>query len=291
MMDCHEIRELLEAYVLGALDDEEETRVESHLAACPECRQLANEAADVANQLPQALTEASSLRVPPAVKVRLLETLRKSETAPAQSDGSSTPDRQRAASVDAVSPEAGRPAYVKWRSRIARWLPQWRPRTVIAVAALILLAISVVWNVRLIGVLAQERAQLAEYADLIGQQEIVLEVVDSNQTTRRVLLPPEDGSRAYGKVFTRPDMPHVVAMAARLPQPPEGQAYHLWVTRAGRTRLAGTMNVNDEGFGLLVWDVDRDGPDYESARLTLQPEGSTEPAGAPVLVWQPSESR
>jgi hypothetical protein len=135
--------------------------------------------------------------------------------------------------------------------------------------------------------LARERALRAEFANLVDQQELVLEVIDSNKTTRRVLLPPEKGSSdAYGKLFTRSDLPHVVAMAARLPQPPAGQVYHLWVTSAGQTRLAGVMKVNEQGFGLLVFDADRNGPVYDSAQLTLQPIGSATAAAPPILTWK-----
>jgi hypothetical protein len=138
--------------------------------------------------------------------------------------------------------------------------------------------------------LARERALRAEFANLVDQQEIVLEVIDSTQTTRRVLLPPEKGaSNAYGKLFTRADLPHVVTMAARLPQPPAGQAYHLWVTpTAGQTHLAGVLRVNEQGFGLLVFDADRNGPVYDDVQLSLQPVGSTAPAASPLLIWKAS---
>lgn len=289
-MDCNEIRELLEAYALGVLDPEEQAQIELHLNECPECQRLATELIETTSALPQALAEASSARVPPAVKVRLLEAVQSpSPTTSLEVDSDSSAAQEAATDISPHSPQDGISTAAQRDSLLARWLPKWRPRTMVAAVAIILFAISLVWNIRLVGVLAQERAQLAEYADLIGQQEIVLEVIDSEETNRRVLLPPERDSRAYGKVFTRPDMPHVVAMAARLPQPLERQAYHLWVTLENRTRLAGTMNVNEEGFGLLVFDADTDGPNYESARLTLQPEGSTTPSGNPVLVWQASD--
>lgn len=156
--------------------------------------------------------------------------------------------------------------------------------------ALLLIMVLLGWSVQLSVALARERALRAEFANLVDQQEVVLEVIDSSQTTRRVLLPPEESSSdAYGKLFTRSDLPHVVAMAARLLQPPAGQAYHLWGTSADRTYLAGVMKVNAQGFGLLVFDADRSGPIYDSAQLILQPVGSTAPAGSPILTWKLSE--
>jgi len=110
-------------------------------------------------------------------------------------------------------------------------------------------------------------------------------VVDAAEATRLILRSPDPDSSAYGKLFTRPDLPHVVAMAARLPIPPQGQTYHLWLTSEGRTFLAGVLPVNDQGFGLLTFDADHDGPVYEAAQLTLQAAGAEAPGGETVLAW------
>jgi hypothetical protein len=124
-------------------------------------------------------------------------------------------------------------------------------------------------------------------AKLEGLQPIVLEVVDSRHTVKRVLLPPDERaeSRAYGKVFTRTDLPDVVAMANRLPQPRAGQAYHLWATAAGRTRLVGVMPLDTQGFALLVFRADQRGPRYENVRVLLHRKGARRPSGVPVLAW------
>ncbi|MCE7989748.1 MAG: hypothetical protein DYG89_52045 [Caldilinea sp. CFX5] len=69
--------------------------------------------------------------------------------------------------------------------------------------------------------------------------------------------PGSEGSNAYGKVFTRSDMAYVVAMAARLPQPPPGQAYHLWLVQGEQTELAGMMKINQDGFALVIYEADQ----------------------------------
>jgi hypothetical protein len=170
--------------------------------------------------------------------------------------------------------------------------PWWRHPQFVAplAAAILLLVFSLAWGIQLSVALAQERALRAEFANLVDQQEAVLEVVDSNQTVKHVLRPPGGitPTSPYGKLYTRSDLRHVVAMAARLSQPPAEQAYHLWLTSQGQTHLAGVLAVNAQGFGLLVFDADHAGPVYEAAQLTLQPEGSTAPSGAPILTWQGS---
>jgi hypothetical protein len=152
----------------------------------------------------------------------------------------------------------------------------------------ILLALSLAWGLQLNVALAQERAWRAELANMIGQQEVVLEIVDSREATKAFLRPVESGSSSYGKLWTHPDFPDVVAMAGRLPPPPAEQAYHLWVTHAGQTRLAGVMTVNDQGFGLLIFQDDHPGPVYDAAQLSLQPLGTYTPGGATILAWTAS---
>ena len=278
-MDCDQIRDLLASYAVGALDADERPAVAQHLDACPACRRLAEEWAAIAHTLPLALGTASPQQVPPVVKQRLLASLPPAALPPtATVDGGDRGQRPVSATVrDRVAAAAPRhpaglvPGFVR---------PGWRRRS-LATAAVVLLVLS------LAGVtVARERALRAEFADLVAQQEVVLEVIDSAQTVRVVLRPPTPGSPAYGKLYTRPDLPHVVAMAARLPLPPSGQAYHLWVSQAGQTRLAGMLAINEQGFGLLIFDADRPGPHYDAVQLTLQPVGGTSPAAPPVLRWE-----
>ncbi len=267
-MQCDEIREQLEAFALGALDADEQASVERHLAECPECRHLANEYGELASLLPRAFAAAAPLRLPSTLKSRVLQSV---------AEG---PRARTSTTVSEAGPKRA-------ENVIRKWWPTWlRARTVATLMAVILLATSLAWGVQLNVALAQERALRAEFANLVSQQEVVLEVIDSNKTLKAVLRPPASGSPAYGKLYTRPDLPNVVVMAARLQPPPPGQVYQLWLTRQGQTQLAGTLAVNAQGFGLLVFDADRNGPVYEAARLTLQAEGSTTVSGTLVLLWE-----
>lgn len=248
---CDRISELLEPYALGALDSGEQAEVEEHLAGCERCRARVHELAEVVHTLPEALAATSPLRPPSGLRESVLQ-------------------------------KVGRPASKEKRVRALL-----RPRVIGAVAAVIVAVLSLAWNAHLSDALSKERSLRSRLAELVGRQEVVLDVVDSQQTERAFLRPPA-GSRSssYGKVFTRPDMPYVVAMAARLPQPRNGRAYHLWLTEGGHTRLAGVLAVNREGFGLLVLQTRRSGPRFDSALLTLQRRGASAPAARAVLRWE-----
>jgi hypothetical protein len=154
-----------------------------------------------------------------------------------------------------------------------------------AAAAVLIIVASVAGSVRLSSALDRERATRERVEAFYSrQQELVLEVVDSPKTSKLVLRPQADGSDAYGKLFTRTDLPDVVVMAARLPVS-AGQTYHLWLTSGGKTVDAGTLPVDDQGFGLLTFKADQAGPTFDAVDLRLQDSESTTPAGTVVLHW------
>jgi hypothetical protein len=248
----HEGEELLEAYALGALEPDERADVERHLAGCPECRARVRELEAAAHRLPQALAAASPLEPPAHLERRVL-------AGAAEADGS----RERG------------------RFRVRR-----RLQAALAGLAVLLVAGSVI-SMQL--ALGRERDLRSRLTRIVGQQPIVFEVVDSPRTVKRLLRPASPGfTDSYGKLYTRPDLREAVAMSARLPAPPEGRAYHLWLTSGGRTRLAGVLALR-QGFGFLVVKGDRPGPAFERAELTLQAPGGTRPGGTPVLRWSAGE--
>lgn len=279
-MEHRSITDLLEFYALGMLERDEQDVVERHLAGCAECRRLADDLEATGASLPLALAAASPLRPPVDLKDRVLHAAR--ETSP----GSSSIESGIRSNAEAPesTPSAINTSAVARTGLLPGRAGWWR--AVAAAAAIAVLSLSLAWGVQLSEALDNERALRERVAaHFTQQQEIVLEVVDADDATRLILRSPDPDSRAYGKLFTRPDLPHVVAMAARLPIPPEGQTYHLWLTSEGRTFLAGVLPVNDQGFGLLTFDADHDGPVYEAARLTLQAAGAEAPGGETVLAW------
>lgn len=254
-MNCDEVRDELDASALGALDDDEARAVAAHLAVCPECRRLAEEAAVAAHALLLALANGSPLTPPERLKARVL--------------GAVT-----GAAVSAPVAQPREAGGLRTLTARQRW------RWAAGAAAVLIVAVSVGWSVRLSSALDRERATRERIESFYSrQQELVLEVVDSPKTTKQILRPPTGESGAYGKLFTRPDLPDVVVMAARLPAPPDGQTYHLWLTSNGAAIDAGPLAVDDLGFGLVTLNADRPDPRYEAAEVRLQP------AGTVVLTW------
>ncbi|MSP14879.1 MAG: hypothetical protein EXR62_18210 [Chloroflexi bacterium] len=285
-MECEQIRELLEAYVLDALEEVESAQVAAHLATCPDCRRLAQQLAETAHLLPHALAAASPLNLPAQLKERLLESIATGQPSVSTTNGGTVENKE----YPILFPAGTQPSPLPSPAHGMRRFPAWfKPRVLSAVAAVLVLAVTLGWGFRLNLALAQERVLRAEFANLVSQQEIVLEVVDSNKTVKRLLRPPAGNSSAYGKVYTRPDLSEVVVMAARLPVPPPGEGYHLWLTQQGQMKLAGVLNTNEQGFGMLVFDAATNGPEYQSARITLQPLNAVTTSDNTILLWEASK--
>jgi hypothetical protein len=248
-MDHHEIRERLEAHALGALDAEEAAAVADHLTTCDECRSELAELRRVTDGLAAALELTSPLRVHPSVKRRVLAAIQR-------------PSR----------PGPFRPAL--WPVAAAAALLMFIGSTAYAVHLQIEqqdLAVTVrAETLNRLGATLSQRDQLR-----------VLEVLDSNGTTRRPLRPADPGLPAfhdsYGKLWTRSDDADVVVMVNRLPRPLPGQRYELYVTSNGRTVDAGSLKLDSDGFAMLLFRADRNGPSYQRAVVTLD--------GTPVLQW------
>ena len=269
-MNCEQMRDYLEAYALDMLEPAERSIVDRHLATCADCRQLVDEITETLTALPMALAATSPLQPPSQMKDDLL---RKVEAA-----------SQPAGPTDHVSVEqaSGR-RLIPFRTRGSG-----RPWWMIAnVAVIALLLLSFVWGIRLVNALEEERQLRAEHAALldrvIGDQEIVFEVIGFDDTIRQSLRAQQPDSTSYGKLFTRPSMPFVVVMSGRLPTPSPGEAFHVWVVSEGETMLAGQLTIDEDGFGLLVFTVDEPGPSYGEAFVTLQQVGDTGPAGPEIL--------
>jgi len=240
---------------------------------CPQCQELLAQYEETLAFLPDALAVVGPLTLPPSLREWVL--------------AAAANDLPRPVRAQHALPA---PASSGLLSRAWGWLAGSRRSLLraypLAAAMLLLLLFVFAWSVSLNVTLARERSLRAGFVNLVDQQELVLEVVDSSKTTRRVLLPPEKGPPSYGKLYSRMDMAHVVAMVARLTAPAPGEAYHLWVVKGGETALAGLLTTNDEGFGLLIYDESEAGPIFDEALLTLQPTGETSPKLPPILRWR-----
>ncbi|SRR6266851_405440 len=162
----------------------------------------------------------------------------------------------------------------------ARW---WARRAIVVggSALAVLLVASLAWGLSLNAALAQERSLRSQLSEAAAKDEIVFDIVDARNVSKTTLRSTTDDSptAAYGKVFTRPDMPYVVAMVGRLPPAPDGREYHLYLD----ARLIGKLVPNDGGFAYLVVRGESVGISYQQARVLVEPVQASDASGAVVL--------
>jgi hypothetical protein len=240
-VSCEHVRELLEAYALGILDQDEKARVESHLSYCANCRARVAEYTEILARLPDALALASPLQLPLTMKQRLLAAIEAGKAEPAADP----------------------------RSATVRRGPR-RAMRLLVLAGVISLFGALASTAALSFALDRERQLKERFAGLLDQREIVLEIVDGRGTERLFLRSADRSSSAYGKLFTNPRLNDVVVMAGRLPPAEEGERYRVLLTSGGVTRSPGILSVNAKGFGLLVFGSARAGPNYDSVRIVLE---------------------
>jgi len=258
-MNCEVVRELLEAHALGALEDDEERLVEDHIATCLECRELLHAYIEAAGRLVDAVPDVPA--VPTELKLRLMSQV----------------------AAQPVSPGRQLPTQLAVATHQTRFFPL---KALAACLLLLLMGLSVAWGLQQKSALAKERSLRTELQAIVGQQEIVLEVVDSSRTVKSQLRAVEPGSTAYGKLYTRPDMPWVVALVGRLPPKPDDEVYNLWLTQDGKEELAGPLEINENGFALILFDSHIDGPAYEAARVVRQLPGTDMANATTIVRWQ-----
>jgi quercetin dioxygenase-like cupin family protein len=115
-----------EAFLLGALDRDEERQFVEHLTSgCVECKQAVTETARVMRALPFAFLPAGShAAISPGLKERLLDSVKRDSTksSPSENFSSSTRDRHTKAPLDMDS-SAGFQVWKTWSDSLAGAAP------------------------------------------------------------------------------------------------------------------------------------------------------------------------
>lgn len=245
-MNHDEWLERAEVYALGALDGEELTQFEAHLASgCRPCEHHLRETREILTLLPRSLPP---LVPPPAVKARLLAQL----------------------AGEAVMPTRRRPR----QGRL--W---WGMGAGALAAAGLLIVLG--WSLsttrrelhRLEGQVATLRAELVE-------REEALQLLADPQVRLIQLsgLSPSPG--ATGRLLWQPITRTGLLLTTSLPQAPPDQAYELWAIAGADPIPAGVFTVDQEGRALLRLPTLPEAKAFDKFAVTLEPAGGVlKPSG------------
>ena len=246
MSDHPELENSVAAFVLGAAEEEETTAVRTHLAGCADCRALALRLQRAADALPLA---TDIVEPPTSLKSRILAAAAASSRTP-----SSTPSpRARILPLRRVRP-SGR----AWTSRLAANFPL----TAIAVLALAVLALGA-WNLQL--------------TNLLGHQQA------PSQVAKTTLVGRGEMAGVQASVVDFKDQSVALVTFSRMPTPPAGKVYEIWLIPASGTP-EGVAVFQPDADGSKTVVLIHDLRQYKVIAVTVE-QG---PSGAPVPTQSPS---
>jgi anti-sigma-K factor RskA len=263
-----ELRTNIDAWAIGALPEAEARAVEAHLAECPDC---------------QADARASGV-----VTVGLAESV------PGHAPAAAVRTRLMAA-VEADQPGATvRPFVVRERRSLAA-----RTGWLVAAASLALCAYLTWDGLRLRDQVATLSSQLAEAKALVAAAETRIaglqNSADRGTSAMAILTAPD---MAKIDLAGQPEAPDaqarafwsrqrgMVFSASKLPPPPPGKTYQVWVVTADPAPISvGLIEPDHQGHVDVVFATPPDIPQPKAVAVTLEPAGGVPaPTGAKYLV-------
>lgn len=242
--------EQIGAYVLDALPTDEAVAFETHLASCLECRTEVAELREVVGVLPLALDPIE----PPA-------SLRDRISRAVQDDIAQRP-------VLTALP-GGAPKQPKRRFPL--------PETVLALAAVAVIAALGLWNMHL-------QSQVNQQQAAVNFQKLVSAALDQRDAVYPVK--PTASAVDAAAFMVQPQGRHSAYMIVKdLPKPPSHKVYQLWLMRAGVPTSAGTFTYSGSDPKIVPVPMPATGFTVTAVTVENAPRGSAHgPTGAKVLV-------
>jgi len=240
--------ELAACYALGALDGDDLTRFEAHLArGCTECE--------------HALAQCREALVQPAVDLREVP-----------------PPRVKRALMERLARSRAR------RPRPARLGPglKWVASVAVAaglIASVVATYVSARYEQRL-GEMAREASALREQ---ISQQRQALALLRDPATRIITLAGLEPSPKAQGRMIWN-ERDGGILVAGGLPPAPQGKAYELWAVVGGKPIPAGLFGVDAEGRGSARVEPLAGGPEVAQFAVTLEPAGGVPAPTGPMYL-------
>lgn len=239
-MERHaELADRLEAYVLDQLPEQDRREVEAHLQVCATCAKDVHELRAVLEEVAESVQP-----VTPSAALR---------------------ERVRAA----VATEGQEPVRRDRRARIVQQprRPTWAMVPWAAAAVLVLAIGAVAFRIdqsrrelagevsRVQGLNAELQQDLRRFA---GQTDLALSILTAGDMREIPLGGRETAAAAAARAYWSPTR-GVLVVADRLPAPPPGRIYQVWIIEGGQPVSAGLLGDEPGGRGMLIATPPRPG--------------------------------
>jgi hypothetical protein len=232
---CDDVREDIEAWAIGALDNDEAQAVEAHLASCSDCEALADVAREDAGMLALAVPLE---RAPAGLKARTLAAAQVLEF-PARSG-------QRWWQAAAAVLVLGGAGLLGWSAYLQSEVNGLEGRNA-SIASAATAQGSDVATMRTELVQASARSE-----QLTDSHDAVVQIVAQPDVVRAPMEGTASAPRATGRYVWSPAERLGALVVSELPQLDDDETYRMWVVHEDEWVAAGSFEVDEEGRGRLV---------------------------------------
>jgi len=241
-----DLHHLSGAYAVDALDDDERTSFEQHLAVCAACRAEVAELSAAAGSL-ASLTEATP---PPSLRASVLSDIAQVRPLPPLTEDAGVPN--------AGAPDAGGTVLPIRHRRRTAWFAAAAAAAVIAIGGL-------AWS---------------PWSDDAGSQSPMAQVTAADDAM--TVSTTKDGATA--EVAYSKQLGKAAISVTGMEPAPDGMTYQLWyVGPAGTATPAGLLGVDAEGSGQAL--LTGQATPTDKVAMTMEPAGgSAQPTTDPVVV-------
>jgi anti-sigma-K factor RskA len=292
-MDCKEAENLYEFYILGALDSDGRSLMDSHLETCDACNERLQQDGETMVRLAYAVPQ---LAVPERVQQALFSRV-DADLQPSRRIGVgarltmlwkgaghtlATSPGAAAASVLLVGLVFGGLWFDSRMNRVSTENEALRGRLESVSQSLSdLESVNQSLSARLESVVERD----TELAQMVAaQQDLAYEALRFNTQSLSLLRGQGQAWKARGMMMVSQSEPRAVLLTLNLPPLPDDKAYQVWLISGGRVYDGGLFRVDSTGFGKAVIIPDVPFSEIEALGITVEPAGGSHgPTGANVL--------
>jgi anti-sigma-K factor RskA len=130
--------------------------------------------------------------------------------------------------------------------------------------------------------LAEMRIEVERSGAAAAALRQALDLIEAPET-REVTFGQGQPAPPRGRVFFHPS--GVLLVASRLPEPPPGKTYEMWIIRGGRPAPAGLFSSNPQGNAVHLYRPSAPPAESDVVAVTLEAAGGAgAPTSTPVIV-------